>query len=198
MAVVLVDSQFKKNALLQLQARQIDQIIVVDCFEEAERFCLRNNAHFIFCASAPYAIRGTLTNPSVSEFCRALNLIPNDAQMAHLTRAFKRDWMREANRFFGFHFRANPAAVAAAAAEDGDEEGENFNRVAVEARENDPVCVVCRENVASVCLSGCGHQCICPNCMKYWKARTCPMCREPYKPARCLMPIVPDSCIKRC
>lgn len=189
MALILVDCPVKKAALLQLQSRKIDQIIVIESFEEAEQRALRQDVHFIFFSSAPYQIRGIVTNPSILDFCRTLCVQPNDSQMASLTRAFKRNWTRDAGRFFG------TAPVGAAAQE-------LFipfvDHMSVEAQENDPVCISCRENVASMCLSGCGHQIMCPDCLKQWKAQTCPMCREPYKVERCLRPIVPDSCIKRC
>lgn len=47
-----------------------------------------------------------------------------------------------------------------------------------------PVCCVCLDTNANTIMSGCGHLCLCQNCLSTGQVSNCPICRAPGVPQR--------------
>ena len=48
-------------------------------------------------------------------------------------------------------------------------------------------CLICTENIPNVIFCGCGHLCVCDECVKTYQSYKCPMCKHINKNIRIIV-----------
>ena len=48
-------------------------------------------------------------------------------------------------------------------------------------------CLICTENIPSVIFCGCGHLCVCEECIKTYQSYKCPICKHINKNIRIII-----------
>ena len=88
----------------------------------------------------------------------------------------------------GFYLTFAKKFVAYFIIYDDSEENDSHNRyINTNKTFKTEECLICTENIPNVIFCGCGHLCVCDECVKTYRSYKCPMCKHTNKNIRILI-----------